>query len=349
MRLPSYRLLLVALAVAMAGCGDDTDDTNNPDTNNPDTNNPGDGDTTTYVPAPKGSQRPQAVPAAAVECGSGSEKLNGYFFAPNGSTPVAGAFVYFSSGDCWAGTDQDGKFAVKGLPTGSTGVRIEKGLFRSESDATPGTSVSLKVDPAQVKLAFVPGQYDNIEVVLERLGFTVEALSPDELAITDLSTYSALFLNCGLDDSYVYDAPTVETLRGYVRGGGVLYASDWAESYVQALFPGKVGFVPENARVGQSSGQQATVLDEGLKRALGKDKAAITFDQEGWAVIDSVPTGTTVLVSGPAPTPTGTLENRPYMVQFAEGSGRVSYTSFHNEPQTTEDMDILLEQLLFQL
>jgi len=290
------------------------------------------------------------VPGAAVDCSSGGETLDGFVFAPNGTTAVAGAFVYFASGDCWAGTDQDGRFTVKGLPTGSTVVRMEKGLFRTQTSANPNSSVSLRVDAAQVKLAYVRGQYDSIEDVLGRLGFTAEAVDAESLAITDLSAYSALFLNCGLDETYVYDDATLETLRGYVRGGGVLYASDWAESYVQALFPDKVGFYPGFARVGQSSEQEAVVLDEGLKRGLGREQAAISFDQTGWAVIDSVPAGTTVLVSGPAPTLEGTtLEERPYMVQFPEGQGRVTFTSFHTETQATDDMNILLEQLLFQL
>lgn len=37
------------------------------------------------------------------------------------------------------------------------------------------------------------------------------------------------------------------------------------------------------------------------------------------------------------------------MVQFQAGQGRGNYTSFHNESQRTEDMNILLKQLLFQL
>lgn len=351
MKSPSSRLLLASLAALMLSCGDDPEDPgNNPDPNTPNNpNNPG-GDTTTYVPAPKGAARPQAVPAAAVDCGAGSGTLTGSFLAPNGTTPVAGAFVYFASGDCWAGTDKAGKFAVKGLPSGATVVRMEKGLFRSQGNATPGGTVALRVEASQVKLAYVPGMYDSIEKVLERLGFTAVAIEAEQLSTTDLTTYSGLFLNCGLDETYVYDDTTLEVLRSYVRDGGVLYASDWAESYVQALFPGKVGFVPDNARVGKVSEQQALVLDEGFKRGLGKAQAVIQFDQEGWAVIDSVPSGTTVLVSGPAPTSAGTtLEARPYMVQFPEGQGRVSYTSFHNESQLNADMNILLEQLLLQL
>ena len=68
-----------------------------------------------------------------------------------------------------------------------------------------------------------------------------------------------------------------------------------------------------------------------------------------WAVMDSVASGVNVLMKGPAVVDGVTLTDRPYVVQFSSGSGRVTYTSFHNEAQTTADMDVVLEQLLFTL
>ncbi len=341
MRTSSRRLSFALLTALVAACSEGPGPLRDPT----DPGQPG----ATHVPAPRGPQRPEAVPPSAVDCGRGSGALTGTVVAPNGSTPVAGAFVHLASGDCWVGTGREGRFSVRGLPGETTLVRMEKGLFRSELDAMPGGSVTLRVNGSQVRLAFVRGAYDNIERVLERLGFAAEGLEAEQLATADLSGYSALFLNCGLDDSYAYDDATVEALRAFVQGGGALYASDWAESYVQRAFPGRVHFLAGAARVGESGEAEARVLDEGMKRALGREGAQLLFDQSGWAVIDSVPAATEVLVSGPAATPEGTLANRPYVVQFTEGGGRVSYTSFHNEAQTTRDMDILLEQLLFQL
>lgn len=298
-----------------------------------------------------GPGRPVALPPSAVDCSMGSGTLTGRFLAPNGTTPIVGGFVYFGSGDCWAGTDKDGYFSATGLPVTETLVRAEKGLFRSEAKATPGASpLSLRVDASAVKLAYVPGSFDTIQRVLERLGFVPEPIDEEALSTADISQYAGIFLNCGLDTSHAREQEVQNVLKGYVENGGVLYASDWAEAYVRAVFPGRVNFLEPDARVGEAGPQEATVLDESLQRALGRNNATINFDASIWAVIDSVAQGTQVLVEGPVVTVDETqLSKRPYLVQFPAGQGRVTYTSFHNEAQTTGDMDILLEQLLFQL
>jgi hypothetical protein len=340
----------MSLAVLLASCGDDTEDPN-PDPGPSDPNNPGGGDNTQYVPAPRGPTRPQTVPGPAVDCASGGSALSGRFIAPNGNTPIAGAFVYINSGDCWAGTDQDGRFTAKGLPAAETSVSAEKGVFRSDGTATPGGSaLSLQVDPSEARLAYVAGSFDSIQVVLERLGFAPDQIDEDSLSSGVLTDYDAVFFNCGMSETQAEDPEVQDALKAYVEGGGVLYASDWAEVYVKAVFPSQVTFLGSDPRVGTTGEVQATVLDEGLKRALGKEQATINFDAPNWAVIDSVPAGTQVLVRGPVTTSGGTaLADRPYMVQFQAGEGRVTYTSFHNEALTTADMDTLLEQLLFQL
>ena len=81
--------------------------------------------------------------------------------------------------------------------------------------------------------------------------------------------------------------------------------------------------------------------------------AQIMFDLGGWAVIDSAPAGTAVLLTGPATYLDALFRpvtaNKPFAVQFAHGAGRVTYTSFHNEPQVTADMQRLLESMVFGL
>jgi hypothetical protein len=125
---------------------------------------------------------------------------------------------------------------------------------------------------------------------------------------------------------------------------------------VDGAFPGKITFLSPDPRVGEeAANSMATIVDATLASALGKTTASINFNLPGWVVIDSVAGGTTVLLTGPATVPTAappytvTLQGKPYAVQFAHGSGRVTYTSFHNEAQTTADMDRLLEQMLFAL
>jgi hypothetical protein len=358
MRKTSLRILLASLAVLSMSCGadggGDGDGDENPTPTNPtptnpnNPNNPNNPAPTNPNPAnPNIPTRPQAVPAASVDCGKGTADLSGRFLAPNGTTPVAGAYVYIASAQCWVGTNQTGDFSARGLPAGTTKVYAQKGIFVSEASAAAGSTVSLEVDREKVKLGYVPGDYDSIETVLERLGFEPEALTIEQIAAgTGLSAYNALFLNCGVDETLATGTAR-EPLRNYVTSGGVLYASDFAESFVQASFPGRVTFHAPGARVGTPGPLEGTVLDEGLKRALGKTRASIHFDDDGWTVIDAAPTGTQVLVSGPIPEVDGNVH--PYAVQFQEGQGRVTYTSFHYEEQLTEDMDTLLEQMLLAL
>lgn len=341
----AFRLSLALPLMLLAACSSDSEDSNSG-------RGPGPvDDETEFQPAPQGEDRPDFLPAPTVDCAAGEGTLQGRFLAPNGTTPVAGAFVYVASGDCWAGTDKDGYFALTGLPMEETTVRAEKGLFRSEVKATPGAdALSLQVDPTSVRLAYVPGVFDTIEEVLGRLGFSPKEIDATAFTAEGLADYDAVFLNCGLDPAPAEDPAALEALRGYVEAGGVLYASDWADLYVQEAFPGAVNFASPDAHIGDSGTHEAKVIDAGLARALGKDTATITFDAPIWAVIESVPSSTRVLVSGPVVTMDGEeLAERPYMVQFESGKGRVTYTSFHNEAQTTEDVDTLLEQLLFQL
>lgn len=337
MRTTSHRLLLASLAALAVGCADKKENGNSN----------GDGSTggSTNVPA-----RPAVLPASQVDCGKGSASLSGRFLAPNGTTPVAGAYVYVASGNCWAGTDQNGDFLAKGVPSGATQVHAEKGVFQAASSGTPGQALSLKLDAATVKLGYVEGTYDTIETVLQRLGFNPTPIPVEELGTTDLSSYAAVFLNCGVAEDYADDTAVQGKLRAYVQNGGTLYASDWAETYVRTAFPGHITFVSPDARVGYEGEQQATVQDEGFKRALGRGTAAINYDLPGWALVDSVQAGTQVLVSGPGVDGDGTnLGTKPYLLQFTEGKGRVTYTTFHDGTQTTEDMNVLLEQLLFSL
>lgn len=343
MRMNSRRLLLASLVTLAAGCSKSTDSGNS--------NNNGNGtDSGTPTPTNTVPQRPAALPASQVECGKGSATLNGNILAPNGTTPVAGAFIYVASGDCWAGTDANGAFTVRGVPSGATQVHMEKGLFQAASSATPGTPVSLKVDGARVKLAYVEGTYDNVQAVLEHMGFQATRIPAEDLNTADLSPYAGVFLSCGLSEFYAQDEGTQKNLRAYVQNGGVLYASDWAADYVQSTFPGHITFLSPDPRNGGVGDPQASVLDEGLKRALGRSTATIHFETPSWEVMDSVAAGTQVLVSGPVvDTNDSSLGNHPYLVQFQEGKGRVTYTSFHNAEQSTADMDLLLQQLLFSL
>ncbi len=291
--------------------------------------------------------------ASVVDCKAGSSTLAGGFYAPNGTTPVVGGTVTTSGATgCQAITDAAGAFTFVNVPSSPATVTATKGFLTATATGTPGQKLALTVDPAGLQLAYVPGSYDQIEAVLQRLGFTssLTALAASDLATATLGQYRALLLDCGLDESFAGDAATQAQLRAYVAGGGVLYASDWAYGYVDGAYPGRIVFLSPEPRVGEGmDGVPARILDASLQAALGRTTASINFNLGGWVVIDSVPAPGEVLISGPVTTYADAFPDKPFVARFADGSGRVTFTSFHNEAQTTQDMDVLLEQMLLGL
>lgn len=316
---------------------------------------------------------PAGVPLIAVNCAAGPASLEGVFKAPNGTTPVGGATVTLSTvGGCSAITNAEGKFKFTGLQAITTQVTAEKGNFLVSSTTTPGgPPVSLVIPANSVKLAYVAGSYDSIENVLAGLGFSPVPMLEAELATTNLAQYDAVFLNCGLNELYLdptYDPlgegelgpdavfATTTALRSYVHGGGTLYASDYASDYVAAAFPGRVTFLGKMGESTDAGPVTAQVLDTMLQTALNSSTARIMFDLGAWEVIDTVAAGTTILIQGPATYFYGdetsggvSTSTRPFAVRFTQGTGRVTYTSFHNEPQVTADMQKLLESMVFGL
>jgi len=289
-----------------------------------------------------------------VDCGAGTATLTGTFMTPLGGVPVVGADVTFSGAPgCTASTSGAGAFEMHNVPAGDGTVTGHKGRFTGSHSATPGTPVQVTIDPSSVAIAYVPGEFDTVEQIVVTLGFTASVLQMSEVATADLASYDLLLLNCGLDEGYVADDPTLTALRSWIEAGGVVYASDWAAIYVDALYPGEINYLQPDWYVGSDGTQTATIVDETLRRAVGKSTASIVFDLPDWVAIDTVAADVTVLLTGTVVTLESTprnLANRPYAVQFTAGSGRVTYTSFHEEGQTvTGDMATLLEQMVLGL
>jgi len=305
-------------------------------------------------------------------------------------------------------TDQYGYFRIDNVPAGPQTLAVNAGPFHYErSINVTGGQVNLVAPQdnpitmgggggTQVKMAVAAGYYDAISDVLDRLGFPRLA-SPDdpgtgyvlygEVAPTPpsfgsgdispvlsdtalLAKYHIIFLNCGTDESAVWDPTLMANLRAWIEAGGFLYVSDLAYDFVEVAYPDAVDFygddaVRDSAERGVPGQVTADVLDSGRQAALGKNTAQINFNLGSWAIIDGVGTGTDNLMRanvqaydlglgsvsdhrtrnlGVAQLP---LSNRPILVRFRAGQGGVIYTSFHNEAQTSADMDKILDQLVF--
>lgn len=199
----------------------------------------------------------------------------------------------------------------------------------------------------------------------------------------DIFNYAIVFLNCGLDETVANDPTRVQMLRDYVTQGGRLYVSDLAYDFVEQVFPAYVDFegspgtaaasaeTPGAAELGESDITSEATLDPALRSWLGTvtcgsgasclsgggTTAHIEGFLGGWAVMvgahASAPSPVRVWVNGPV-TFSGqtTPVNRPLTVAFSVGTGRVTYTSYHNEPFGATGfvpVERILQFLVFEL
>ncbi len=183
-----------------------------------------------------------------------------------------------------------------------------------------------------------------------------------------LGEYDILFFNCGLSTSEIASGSpqaqqALENLAAFVDAGGSVYASDWASEVVRLAFPGRLNFYGNDgqagaARVGSSNAnQQALIIDDGLEGALGRPTITINYNYGQWVVLETrttQPDDVYIWVMGDVGTDSWEgagedIENSPLLVQFQHGHGRVLFTTFHNESQVTDDMEDVLNYIVFEL
>ena len=247
-----------------------------------------------------------ALSVLAIGCGGGGTDpppvdqtgdLTGVVYAPNGTDPVSGALVYVvdrsggGTGDppgenhyAYDYSNADGSFLLENIPVGNQLFKMLKGAFSKEIElsVTEGDNIvpaGTSTLPASSgggdsveQMLVVTGWYDNIEVVLAKLGlaqvdefgdfiygteeFTLidgnNSLDDAEYAnfmdffgdASNYANYRTVFINCGNDheDAFFADTNMVENLRSWVQNGGRLYCTDWSYDFVEQLFPENVDF-----------------------------------------------------------------------------------------------------------
>lgn len=321
--------------------------------------------------------KPEPTPAP------GSGAIEGRVCGPQGDVWLAGANVYVIRPDDSVNdteTDLDGFFALSDVNVGVQTVYIEKGSFSTslEVEVFDGETTELPepacVDAGSAHVAVVTGDWDSIEDILAGAGITditmydgLNGQAPtDHDLLGDLSlmsSYDIIFLNCGQYEGDFFSNPTyVNNLRMFVDAGGSLYASDWAYDFVEIAFPESVDFEGDDseqnaAAVGESGPMTANVSDSALATALGATTVSLNYDLPQWVVPTSAAGNARVLVTGNASAfdystfQTYNIPNAPLAVQFhfGQNGGSVIYTSFHNEQQSTADMDLILNYMVFEL
>lgn len=101
-----------------------------------------------------------------------------------------------------------------------------------------------KIKEPETKILVVSGDFDEVEKVLDGLGIKYEMTDQAGLARKDLSSYTAVFINCygetvGTGKAFAITIPpaVVSKLRSYVEGGGYLFTSDWSIVLTEKAFP----------------------------------------------------------------------------------------------------------------
>jgi len=280
----------------------------------------------------------------------------------------------------------DGTYYLLDVPCGVHTLNIEKGSFAATHPVQIVPGQLLDVTGAANKLCFgansskiavLSGTWDNIAGLLDQLGLRYDFFNDagDQGAdgtILDLlsdpqrlKSYKILFANCGGTVGWLpkEHAAVMPNVKDFVLAGGSLYMSDYAWVLGEWSFPDKVSWYknddPSSMGTGNSpqvipSGTKvnATVADGTLASYLGKNTIALEFDQGPQIAPVSVQNGAFAHVVGDISVPFQLdIKSAPLTLSYvpAQGAGRVIYTNFHNDAQTTSDMLTILHYLVFSL
>ncbi len=270
-------------------------------------------------------------------------------------------------------TDDDGRFLLEGVPAGDQVLIIQKGTFRSERAVTIPAGSILQLDeeecalePDDIRIAVVRGSnFDHVEDVLGSIGvpsqnvtifngdWAEQLLSADER----IRDFDVLFLNCrSAEPVYLASTEMRERMRSYIADGGSLFASDQAYDLIEGTFPDKVDFLGDDAtraaadRGAIADALPASIVNFSMQNLFGRSTATLHYPLETWSVVTDVADDVDIYLSANAPLlGGGTVDDAPQIVGFDHGNGRVTYSSFHQEPGSHPDQLRILQLLMFEL
>jgi len=308
--------------------------------------------------------------------------VEGRICSPSGNYFVSNVFIevrYFDENGTERSqgvvTNSEGHFFIPYVPEGQHRFKATRGRFsiaqriqvEESSEITNLGDICFASD--SVRIAVVEGSYDNIESIIEQLGFTtiefinsrVPTYQEDFLALESLLQYDIVYFNCGANEQHILDwEAAAHNLRDYLSQGGAIYASDWSYDLVENTIPSAINFygndtVNNAAQHGRPEVVSGAVHDSPLAKMCGVE-VEIKYDLSYWAIAVEANINTDVLVSGTVHSNIFTaeiqqFERAPLMVQipFGLNGGKIIYTSFHNEAQVTDDMLCILNYIIFSL
>lgn len=88
-------------------------------------------------------------------------------------------------------------------------------------------------------IVVVPGEYDQVELVLDALQMPYLKLSPEQVAKTPLRPEQLLIVNC----PGKLPRESITSVRDFVTKGGSLFTTDWAlRNVIELAFPGYIEY-----------------------------------------------------------------------------------------------------------
>jgi hypothetical protein len=282
-------------------------------------------------------------------------------------------------------SDRDGKWTLEGLPAErSYDIYVQYGVDVIErfEDVWVGDGDLVLLDeppcfdPLALDVAVITGDYDRFDLVLDNMGFAnyqlIDGLTV--LEVTDflgnlegMQQYDIIFFNGGMiEEGVLYPDPAgsttpevyLENIRQYVRGGGSVYASDWAYDVVELAWPERLDFVGDDAvvdsaQLGEYDLVDANISDAALSEWLGQSTMRVEYDLPVWPPIEAADEAVTVHMRGGVEYRVGTenyaLVDSPLLVSFSSGDGRVGFSTFRVARNATQELNLVLQYMMYNL
>ncbi|MCU0372974.1 MAG: hypothetical protein MUE56_06995 [Ignavibacteria bacterium] len=277
--------------------------------------------------------------------------VQGYVKSANGTVAVSGVLIRLvSTTDAEDSTYSDGNgfYIFPNVTDGSKKLIFRKGSFVDTVRVTvPGIGNAPDANLLPVKpLAFYWGEYDEIQKIVRGMGYSLDSLS---LADFDnpikLNQHSAIFINCGSSSRNDLNTPSISNnLNGFMNQGGKIYASDWAFGCVKGLHPELEG----EYNGSEIDSLNATIVYTPLANYMGKTNVKINYNLGSWLTLDPG-INQTVNIPFLKATYQGFTDNPIAFFRNEGNSGKLLYTTFHEEAQTTQDMVKILQFFIFEL
>ncbi len=275
-------------------------------------------------------------------------------------------------------TDRDGYFVLTGVPEApAVTVYVQKGTYQTslEAQVVAGKLTTLPDppchDPLSISTMVVLGEYDTFSRMLDEVGMTAYSqvdgteFEPLHAFFSDLNAllgFDLICVNGGIVEEGIVDDPDIlSNMAAYVDAGGVLFVTDWAYDLVEQSFPDVIDFLGEDTTLSAAERgvaeivSDALVADQSLASYLQSSMVEIRYDLAYWPLIEGAAGQVVVHITGnvhyTAEDGVTVLDSpgAPLLVSFAQGYGKVVFSTFREEANLTSDMAAVFQYMLYYL